>query len=386
MVDRRPTRFGESRHPDLSHLVFHHRLFRLSLVHLTLCRPTSPSDTAPAIAGHGGDPLAYEVEIENRSRRAALALSLMEMDIPAGLQLARHVSPPSIDRLAPGANCTLSLQLTSLQRGHYKLPGLCATSSYPLGLFRGISFHRQETWVTVHPTYAELTSFNLPFRPASAHTNRGVAYTHVMAATAPDFAYVREYRYGDNPRHLHWASWARTGTPAVKVHQEATGPHVGLVLDTAVNNARDMHALESGISAVAGIAAYLLREAIAFDCFATADLLFHLCHDAPTLRFTHLMNTLAGLQSRAAVEWPAVANRLFEQAPQCNTVALIALDWSRETASFVTQLQHHGIGVRTLVIRQGPMSRPSQAADDLSQLLPGHPWPQQDALSPWSGP
>lgn len=90
-----------------------------------------------------------------------------------------------------------------------------------------------------------------------------------------------------------------------------------------------MHALESGISAVAGIAAYLLREAIAFDCFATADLLFHLCHDAPTLRFTHLMNTLAGLQSRAAVEWPAVANRLFEQAPQCNTVALIALDWSR---------------------------------------------------------
>lgn len=174
--------------------------FAVLPLHLTRRQPS------PVMAG---TPLAYEVEIENRSRRAALALSLMEMDIPAGLQLARHVSPPSIDRLAPGANCTLSLQLTSLQRGHYKLPGLCATSSDPLGLFRGISFHRQETWVTVHPTYAELTSFNLPFRPASAHTNRGVVYTHVMAATAPDFAYVREYRYGDNPRHLHWASWAR---------------------------------------------------------------------------------------------------------------------------------------------------------------------------------
>jgi uncharacterized protein (DUF58 family) len=333
-----------------------------------------------------GTPLTYEVEVENRSRRAAYALSVMETDLPAGLKLARHASPPVIDRLAPRAKTTLTLQLHGFKRGHHRLSGLYAASSYPLGLFRGLSFHLQETWATVYPAHSVPASFRLPWRAAVTSANRGMADAHAMAAASPDFSYVRAYRHGDNPRHLHWASWARTGIPTTKVYQEETGPRVGLVLDTAVPNPGDLPALESGISAIAGIAAYLLREGIEVACFATATLLCRFSNDAPTLRFTHLMNTLAGLQARASVEWPSVATRLLEQSPECNTIALIVLDWSRETAGFVTRLQDHGIGVRTLVIRQGPTSLPPPSAQTLSLLLPGNPWPQEQSLLPWRGP
>ncbi len=352
---------------------------RFAVPPLQLTRRQLPPVTA-------GDTLTYEVDIENHSQRAAYGLSVMEMDVPAGLQLARHDASPRIDRLAPHAHLTLSLQFTGLKRGHHRLSGLYAASSYPLGLFRGMSFHLQEAYATVYPAYAVPDAFHLPLPPALTRANRGVTDAHAMAAASPDFAYVREYRHGDNPRHLHWASWARTGIPAVKVYQEETGPRVGLVLDTAVNHPRDMHALESGIAAAAGIAAYLMREAIEVDCFATADFVYPFSHTSPATRLTHLLHTLADLTPCAAVAWPSVATRLLEQAPQCNTIVLIALDWSRETNGFVHQLQHHGLGVRTLVIRQGPTSQSCHAVDAISQLVPGDTWPQEPSLSPWRGP
>lgn len=352
---------------------------RFAVPNIRLTRRPPP----PAIAGM---PFAYEVEIENRSRRAAYALSVMEVDIPEGLKCARHDVSPFIDHLAPRAKTTLPLQLHGLKRGHYHLSGLYAASSYPLGLFQGLSFHGQETCVTVYPAYSVPTSFYLPLRPTALCVNREVAPSQSLAEAPPEFAYVREYRHGDNPRHIHWASWARTGAPTTKVYQEESGPSVGLVLDTAVDNPRGLPALESGISAIAGIAAYLLREGIEVDYFATAHLLCHFSTDAPSMRFTHLMSTLADLQASASIDWLSVASRLFEQAPGCQTIALLALDWSREIADFVTRLQNRGIGVRTLVIRQGPTSLPLPATATPSRLLPGNPWPQEPSHLPWSGP
>lgn len=337
----------------------------------------------PAMAGIT---FTYEVEIENRSWRAAYALSVMEMEIPAGLKLVYQGSPPVIDRLAPHAKMTLALQLHGLKRGHHRLSGLYASSSYPLGLCQSLSIQLQEACATVYPMYSVPASFHLPLRPSVTHANRDVVNAPPMAAVSPDFAYVREYRQGDDPRHIHWASWARTGEPALKVYQEKTSPGVGLVLDTAVHHTRDVQALESGISAIAGIATYLLRAGINVDCFVTDSLLYRFSNDAPNLCFTHLFHTLAGLQPSAAVEWPSVATRLFAQVPWCHTIVLIVLDWSRETAGFVTQLQNRGIGVRTLVIRQGPTSRPRPSIETLSLLLPGNPWPQEPSLSPWRGP
>ncbi len=334
-----------------------------------------------------GTNLTYNIEIENCSRRTAYALSVMETDIPAGFKLARQASPPFIDRLAPRAKITLSLQLHSLKRGHYKLSGLYAASSYPLGLLQGMSFHVQDTWVTVLPTtYTVPTSFHLPVPPSAPEASQGLATTPPMADVSPDFAYIRAYRHGDPPRHLHWASWARTGMLNVKVYHKGPETLVGLVLDTNAQNTRDMHALESGISAMAGIANYLLGHGVAIACLATAERLRDFMNDAPDACFTHIMHELAGLQPSPSVAWPAVANRLLERMSGCHAIVLIALDWSRQTAAFVNRLQAHGIGVRTLVIRQGPTSLPPPATTLLSLLRPGNPWPQEASHSPWRGP
>ena len=87
---------------------------------LTLTRRQPPPVTA-------GSPLTYEVEIENRSPRAAYGLRVMEMGIPVGLQSMGAASAPVIERLAPRAAMTLTLQLNSVKRGCHPLPGLLAS-------------------------------------------------------------------------------------------------------------------------------------------------------------------------------------------------------------------------------------------------------------------
>ena len=346
---------------------------------LTLTRRQPPPVTA-------GSPLTYEVEIENRSPRPAYGLRVTEMDIPAGLQSMGAASAPVIERLAPHSAMTLTFQLNSVKRGCHLLPGLLAASSYPLGLFRGLLFQRHEAYAIAHPTYAELHAFHLPRQSARWRADREAANACLMAETSSDFAYVREYRHGDSPRHLHWASWARTGVPATKVYHEETGFSVALILDTAAPNTSGAAAFESGISATAGIAAYLLRAGFEVDGFAAGGQLHRLAYDTPGKRLAHLLRALAGLHATPSVAWPSVAAHLMQQLPTCRAAVLIALDWSPDIAAFAAHLQHHGVGVRTLVIRHGPTSQQPPAADPPTLLLPGDPWPQDALHLPWRGP
>ncbi len=340
-----------------------------------------------------GTDLTYEVELRNLSQRAAYGLNVTEMELPAGMKVERDAPPSMVHRLAPQSNTVLSLRIHCSTRGHHTLPGLYAASSYPLGLCRGLAFHMQASQATVYPAYTIPETFHLPLNPSIATPNIGQATALLPTDESTDFAYIREYRHGDNPRHLHWASWARLGMPAVKVFQpEETGSQIGVVLDTAVRSPHETDALESGISAIAGIAAYLTRQSMSINFVMAENIVYRFSGDTPDMRFDHLMNTLADIQAGQPVDWTAVAARLFDQTFSCNTLVFVALDWSVATAAFVASLQDHGIGVRTLVIRQASTSQPlpvSTSAEDIVHLRPGKPWPQAsgaEPLIPWNGP
>ncbi len=345
----------------------------------------------PVVAGTS---LVYDVQLHNRSQRAAYALRVTEMELPVGMRFEPDTDATIVPRLAPHSDRVLTLRLHCAKRGHYKLPGLYAASSYPLGLCRGFSFHLQEAYATVYPAHAIPATFHLPFNPSVAIASPSQVTSLAAGNEETDVAFVREYRHGDNPRHLHWASWARLGMPAIKIfhQQQEAGPHVGLVLDTAIPSARETEALESGISAVAGIATYLSHQRIGFDFFMAENAIYRFSDGPPNnVDVTPLMNMLAGLQPGQPVDWPEAATRIFAETPTCNALVFIALDWSTATANFVARLQAHGIGVRTIVIRRGPTSQPLPPAsvEDLVRLHPGNPWPQEIGTAsplPWNGP
>jgi hypothetical protein len=66
-----------------------------------------------------------------------------------------------------------------------------------------------------------------------------------------------------------------------------------------------------------------------------------------------------------------MALALLPDSASLSAVVCVALDWSSASANFVEHIQQRGIGVRTIIVRNGPTSRPAPALPlSLYQHLP----------------
>jgi uncharacterized protein (DUF58 family) len=107
-----------------------------------------------------------------------------------------------LDRLTGDAPLLLALRLATTSRGEWPLERLRIASEYPLGLFRAWSYAAASAHAVVYPAPAEASSWTHPANYARAEQgDKGVG--------ADDFVGSRNYREGDNPRHLDWKAFAR---------------------------------------------------------------------------------------------------------------------------------------------------------------------------------
>lgn len=76
--------------------------------------------------------------------------------------------------------------------------------------------------------------FRLPF---GRQTWRGAAggWQGAGAGSSIDFQDHRAYTPGDDPRHLHWAAYARTGQLTMKLYRAEVSPLVDLVVDASAS-------------------------------------------------------------------------------------------------------------------------------------------------------
>lgn len=115
------------------------------------------------------------------------------------------------------------------KRGFYRLGPVGLRSSFPLGL-REASVLRQEglRTLTIYPEIFPILS--LPLRGAPSQIHRG-GYVLPEGAGAAEFAGLREYRRGDNPRHIHWPTTARLNELMVREYEPLASPCICLLLD-----------------------------------------------------------------------------------------------------------------------------------------------------------
>jgi uncharacterized protein (DUF58 family) len=262
------------------------------------------------------------------------------------------------------------MRLQCAKRGAYTLRGLCAASAFPLGLWRGRRRSPQEVSFLVYPAFTTPVSFPVPegrqYQPGGL-----LLSSHVGESS--EFLYTREYRSGDNPRHVHWASWARVGAPTVKVYQEEYFVRLALVIDTEVPAGTSDAAFEAGISAAAGIADYLSRRDYIIDLFAAGATVYHFQAGRALAHFEHILELLACLEATPQVQWSALAEAMLPESPRLTAVVAILMDWTPARAAFLSQLRALGVAGRILVIRTGATSSPVPAMppETFVQLAPG---------------
>jgi uncharacterized protein (DUF58 family) len=196
---------------------------------------------------YAGHPFPMGARLENvKRRRVSRSLSI---DTPE-----RRLY---VDRLGPGEARLLTWETMLPRRGRRRLAGVRVTTRFPFGLFAKTSRLLLDDEVLVFPAVHPLAE---PWRQRLA---AGGPRPIRRRGRGHDLYNLRDYRFGDDRRLIHWRSSAKTGSLVVRELEAETALDTRLVL--VGDGGRDGARLEAALSEAASLAAHLTRADAAIE-------------------------------------------------------------------------------------------------------------------------
>jgi uncharacterized protein (DUF58 family) len=291
------------------------------VVHRSRVRIANRRSVDPAQAAAGGA-VTMHLSISNRSVLPTASMLLEDTLPPQLFGRARFVIPG----LAGRETRTVSYRMPHLSRGRYRAGPLRIRLTDPFHMIDLVRSFTATTEFVVAPVVDLLPAVE----PPRSHDIGDNAGSHSIGTRGADDASTREYRTGDDLRKIHWRSSAHTGALMVRQEERPWQGRTTVVLDLRADahssdpyagpQDEDVRALDSAewaISAVASIAAHLIRASRDVDLLAdlddprritygtTRDLVAHLAEVRPARRAD--LTPIAGLVRAAARDSALIA-------------------------------------------------------------------------------
>ncbi|WP_020481188.1 DUF58 domain-containing protein [Methylomonas sp. MK1] len=208
-----------------------------------------------------GETIVFRVDVQNRGWLPRFMVELVDhLPFVGAAEQGANDGDKLLGSVAyvPGRGArSFDVPLLCEKRGFYKLGPMGLASSFPLGLAESRSrADRSLQTLTIYPMVFPILS--LPLFGAPSQIHRG-GYCLPEGAGAAEFSGLREYRRGDNPRHIHWPTTARLNELMVKEFEPLASACICIALDLAkdANIGRGKHStLEYAIRIAASVAAY----------------------------------------------------------------------------------------------------------------------------------
>ncbi len=198
-----------------------------------------------------GRPAVIKLLLVNRSRFGSSSVSVADR-----LPEPRNFEAPSLGGY--GEN-TIEASLAFARRGVYELGPAEVGVTDPFGLLRFARRFEERTEVVVYPEVHDLYGFPL------SGGNVEVGARGSRGQRGDEFASLREYRHGDDRRHIHWKSVARTGELYVKEFALEAPRRYTVALDLRREGLRIPEAeVDDAVSAAASVLTHLLRKRLPF--------------------------------------------------------------------------------------------------------------------------
>jgi uncharacterized protein (DUF58 family) len=202
-----------------------------------------------------GTPATLRLLLE-RSRFGATKASVLD----------RLPGPRSFDFSTTRESSRIEVPLTFARRGVYTLGPAEVRVADPFGLLRFARKDGERTEVVVYPRVYELRGFPLRGGNVEAGT------TGSRGRRGEEFANLREYRRGDDKRHIHWKSLARTGELFVKEFSLQAPRRHTVALDLRREGLRTQeNEIEDAVSTAASVLAHLAGEGLPFRLISTGS-------------------------------------------------------------------------------------------------------------------
>ncbi len=188
-----------------------------------------------------GDALPVTVAVHNAASRPA-------MPLVAELPVGEEVFEVAVPFLAPDQSFAQDPEIDAQRRGVLTVGPLTIARRDPVGLFR-----KEVTWPETHRVYVHPKTVRLP-----AHTTgllRDLEGAPLGKLTDSDLAFhaIREYQPGDERRHIHWNSTAKTGAFMVRQFEESQSARVAVLFDPHESAYATAGEFELGVSIAASV-------------------------------------------------------------------------------------------------------------------------------------
>ncbi|MGI6879082.1 DUF58 domain-containing protein [Microbacterium sp. gxy059] len=165
-----------------------------------------------------------------------------------------------VRRLAAGERVTELFRIPTQRRGVLPVGPVSIMRGDPLGLFERVEQRDEPTELFVHPRSVVFEGQTLGF----VRDLEGLPTTD-LARDDISFHALTEYQPGDDLRHVHWRSTARTGTLMMRTYEQTRRSHFVIAVSHAEHEYRSDEEFETAVSIAASLGRRGLRDAFDVD-------------------------------------------------------------------------------------------------------------------------
>nr|WP_246279728.1 DUF58 domain-containing protein [Psychromicrobium silvestre] len=195
-----------------------------------------------------GDQAVGSISVSNTSTRPLLPASL---ELPVGGNTAVFHLP----RMKPQEVHEDLFTIPTSRRAVIAVGPVRSVRADPLRLLRRQVLWTEQTDLYVHPRTTPLLGSAAGF----LKDLEGLPTTELSSADV-SFHALRDYIPGDDRRHIHWKTTARTGKLMVRQFEETRRAHIAIALSINTSEYESETAFELAISAAASIGRQAIRE------------------------------------------------------------------------------------------------------------------------------
>ncbi|MBI4348772.1 MAG: DUF58 domain-containing protein [Elusimicrobia bacterium] len=322
-----------------------------------------------------GETLAYRVRVENRGTRTLRGLAFREepadprptyaafraaedpddarflwLDRWTGYSRWRRLiqahgvaaDEAAVPDVAPGASVVVEARLTARSRGRAMLPSCSAVAADPLGLAAAAGGESSPDSLLVLPKRYPVPRLDLA---GSRRYQPGGVTLAASVGESQEFVGLRDYRPGDPPRRIHWRSWAKTGRPIVKEHQDEYFVRHALALDTF---GAPGEVFEEAVSVAASFACSTLTQDSLLDLLFVATQEICVTAGRGQGGAERLLEVLATVEPSREAGFSALAASVLRRRAALSGCVVVLLSLDPERRAFIGKLRATGLPVVAL--------------------------------------
>lgn len=319
-----------------------------------------------------GETIHFSVRVENHGLLPRFMVALVDhlpfLDQHAGAAPQRETKLGLLAYVPGGSSRRFDVALLCEQRGFYRLGPAGLASSFPLGLTEVRQLRKDsEQDLTIYPDVFPIINLPLHGSPSQIHRGNYLLADNVGSA---EFSGLREYRRGDNPRHVHWPTTARLNELMIKEFEPLASACLYLILDQAadanVGQGRQA-SFEYAVRIAASMAKFTCGNNIPTRLLGQGHAALYQPAGSGQVHYLQLLDELAVVAADGATPYATVLQTIAADCQRGETVVLFISEPKArlaQTLQAVALLRASGVNVLAMVFARRSFAKPNSAYDD----------------------